>query len=237
LTATNYICDTIFNTLWETVLTSWNGDTAGHSWTPLYEDEFSTSPSSLPASSTSKSAPVPPTHTTTPQHHASAGAIAGGVVGGIIGVGAVICVILFICLRKRKQTNPGPNAHHNTNSAVATEYNGPADNGQATETKSQLQPPFSSQTHYSNNQGSSYPPLTQQQFAQQQHTLDPLNSTRTSIVPPYSPQSPPSGSAQMEVRSTPVNFVAMNQEPVQMAESSIIPQVNQEGNRVYEAQG
>jgi hypothetical protein len=231
LTATNYICDTTFNTEWETVLTSFNGDTAGHSWTPQYEDN-SANPTTTPR------IPDPATPTPTPHHHhVPVGAIAGGVIGGLLIIGAIICAVLFLCLRKRKQHNNGVNSHNNANNAMASEYNGPAQNIQVIDTKSQLQSPYSPQTQHVDNRGSFYPTSPQQQFAQQQYTSDPMLSPRTSIVPPYSPQSPPPAFPHREVSPPPVNMMTTNQVPVQIAESAIIPQVNKEGNRVYEAQG
>jgi hypothetical protein len=230
LTATNYICDTTFNTEWETVLTSFNGDNAGHSWTPLYEsDSKSSSTSRAPApisSTSSQPVPVPPTPTPKPPHHVPAGAIAGGVVGGLLAIGAIVCAVLFMCLRKKKQNNAGMNANNNANNATASEYNGPVHTIQVVDTKAQMQAPYSPPTQYLNTQAPSYSTSPPQHFTQQQYSTDPMHSPRTSIVPPYSPQSPPP------------SFRPGDVSPIQAPmHTDGIPQVNTEGNRVYEAQG
>src|ERR1700753_585171 len=88
LTATMFLCDSTSATTWDTVLTSSNGDTAGHSFLPQYYTSLAAASSSpfsrsisTSSSTTSPPAPIPPaTSTPATSHNSVAAPIAGVVV-------------------------------------------------------------------------------------------------------------------------------------------------------------
>jgi hypothetical protein len=94
------------------------GDTEGHATATAPAQGFAARDLSVYFKTTASAAPrtasrfIPATQTATPPSHSKSksktGAIAGGVVGGVVGLAAILAIV-FLCLRRRRRKQAGPN--------------------------------------------------------------------------------------------------------------------------------
>jgi hypothetical protein len=252
--ASAYSCDSIQATTYQFVQSTYNGEQPKDftSWAAVLDGqrEFKSSTSSAASSTaatstTTSSAPAStsasPTHTPEPaKKSTNVGAIAGGVVGGLAVVGAVVCGLVWMCLKNRRKRNSTP-------PTTTTQNQYPPMNQQ----QSPEAQPWQPQTP-SPGAGVAYTPYpdpTKQGFQAQTYQQQPLlaadyNHPREGHSPPVSPVPQYSVAdrhslvkTELNSSTSPVSSPTHGHDGAQEVEARPhVPNIGRDGHPVYEVQ-
>jgi hypothetical protein len=214
-------CDSASARTFDTILTTFNGDSVTSAYSPVFytptDSSYSQSTDTSPSEQT-QTAPARPS-----KHGPPIGAIVGGVIAGVAVVGGIVVGIIFWCLRKRSTP-------HNIPTESSPVYNGPepASSGQPEQFISPTQ------SQYTNNRMSFYPSLPGPS-PQAQYGAKPPLETVTFISNPHAPTyyqatASPAVMQETSFSSRPEPNIA------ELGGSVAIPKYGADGQQIYEAQ-